>query len=250
MTLYHYTSLDSFLSIWKSKTLRFSYSKNTNDFFERVKVYRITSDSVAHNGKRLDEHLIRKFQLEVFDDIEKYKQISFSTDYPDGTPSYASPMMWGQYARKWLKDGSYQDGVCIELEDDKLMRPQYCFYEGKVTYTDSLKAPVIEGEDIVQSNNTDYFIDKNNELLFFTKHNHWEHESEYRMVCKNGIDIDISKAISHVYVLEYNETIINEIEQAIGTDCIISFLSGGGLENRNMITNDVKEYRKILRLKN
>lgn len=246
MTLYHYTSLDSFLSIWESKTLRFSYSKNTNDFFERVKVYRIKSESIVHNGQRLDENLIRKFQLEIFDEIDKFKQISFCIDYPDGTPGFASPMMWGQYARKRLKDGSYQDGVCIELESEKLVRPQYGFYEGIVTYTDSLKSPIVEGDDIVQSNATDYFLDRNNELLFFTKHIHWEHESEYRMVCKNGIDIDISNAINRIYVLGYNETIISKMEQVIGTDGIISFLSGGGLENRNIIANDVRKYREIM----
>ena len=160
MTLYHYTSLDSFLSIWKSKTLRFSYSKNTNDFFEREKVCRITTNSIVHNGQRLDEHLIRNFQLEIFDEIDKYKQISFSTDYPDGIPGYASPMMWGQYARKQIKEGSYQDGVCIELESEKLVRPQFCFYEGQVTYTDSLKSPIVEGEDIAKPNAAEYFIDK------------------------------------------------------------------------------------------
>ena len=250
MILYHYTLLDCFLSIWKSKTLRFSNSKNTNDFFERVKVCRITSNSIVHNGQRLDEQLIRNFQSEIFDELDKYKQISFSTDYPDGTPGYASPMMWGQYSRERLKDDSYQDGVCIELESDKLVRPHCGFYEGKVTYTDFLKSPIVEGEDIAQSNATDYFIEKNNELLFFTKHNHWEHESEYRMVCKNGIGIDISMAINRIYVLGYDEKIISKIEQAIGTDSIISFLKGGGVESRNLSVIDVRGYRKIRCLKN
>lgn len=39
MILYHYTTLENFFPIWNSKTLRFSYSKNTNDYFEREKTY-------------------------------------------------------------------------------------------------------------------------------------------------------------------------------------------------------------------
>ena len=39
MTLYHYTTLDNFFSIWESKALWFSCSKNTNDYFEREKAF-------------------------------------------------------------------------------------------------------------------------------------------------------------------------------------------------------------------
>ena len=36
MKLYHYTSIEAFKKIWESKSLKFSVSKTTNDYFERV----------------------------------------------------------------------------------------------------------------------------------------------------------------------------------------------------------------------
>ena len=51
MRLYHYTTLQNFVSIWESKTLRFSYSKNTNDFFEREKAYVYDQGKFAEKEK-------------------------------------------------------------------------------------------------------------------------------------------------------------------------------------------------------
>ena len=52
MTLYHYTTLNNFYSIWESKTLRFSYSKNTNDYFEREKAF------VYDQGKFAEKEMV------------------------------------------------------------------------------------------------------------------------------------------------------------------------------------------------
>ena len=102
MTLYHYTTLDNFFLIWESKALRFSYSKNTNDYFEREKTYVFCQDTFTYKGKPLDRTYFKDFRQSIGKELERYRQVSFCLDYSRKMPGYASPMMWGQYARSEL----------------------------------------------------------------------------------------------------------------------------------------------------
>ena len=112
MTLYHYTTLENFFSIWESKVLRFSYSKYTNDYFEREKTYVFCQDTFTYKGKPLDRTCFKGFREGRIEELDKYRQVSFCLDYSRKMPGYASPMMWGQYARSKNKR-DHRDGSLI-----------------------------------------------------------------------------------------------------------------------------------------
>jgi len=210
MTLYHYTTLNNFYSIWESKTLRFSYSKNTNDYFEREKAF------VYDQGKFAEKEMVwgylsfKTIRNLVSAELEKYHQISFCLDYSKKMPGYASPMMWGQYARS-KKRGKWQDGVCIELDYEKLEKPDNIFFEHKVKYTDKVKAPYLHRVNFTRVNAAEQFVKRFKNILFFTKHKHWEYEREYRFVSKDKCEIGIANAIKGIYILGFNDSIINKI---------------------------------------
>ncbi len=50
---------------------------------------------------------------------------------------------------------------------------------------------------------------------FFTKHKHWEHENEYRFICKQEGVLDISEAIIGVYTLFDNNTPLEDIADVV-----------------------------------
>lgn len=58
MKLYHYTTLEHFKGIWKSKQLLFSTYKNTNDLFERIKAWSL------YDGK-LTEELYSQYSVNI-----------------------------------------------------------------------------------------------------------------------------------------------------------------------------------------
>ena len=132
MTLYHYTTLNNFFSIWESKVLRFSYSKNTNDFFEREKTYVVGLDTFSYKGEPLSRTLFKEFNKGVGEELNRYRQVSFCLDYSRNLPGYASPMMWGQYARSRDEERKWQNGVCLALNSEKIARPSTLFFERKV----------------------------------------------------------------------------------------------------------------------
>lgn len=124
MKLYHYTSVSSFSKIWQSKTLRFSEGKGTNDYFERHKVITADNGKLIYNGEKTTIEVIQHNINVIFEEINKYKQISLCRDYSNGLRGYASPMMWGQYARYKDDNGVWQDGVCIELDEKNSILPR------------------------------------------------------------------------------------------------------------------------------
>ena len=151
MKLYHYTSIDSFKKIWESKSLKFCVSKTTNDSFERNKSLRLTKNSFL---SLKDGGAIESFFNSVFREIDSYKQISLTKNYKT-LKGYASPMMWGQYARRKTRYNTWKDGVCIELESSRIERPTDSFFEGEVTYEEIVPMPLLEGIDPLQSDAAD-----------------------------------------------------------------------------------------------
>ena len=67
--LYHYTSFDSFVKIWLSKSLRFSPVSNVNDIQEKVIEASISNPEQFELAKNFIA--IRK----------SFKQVSFTMDY-------------------------------------------------------------------------------------------------------------------------------------------------------------------------
>ena len=147
MKLYHYTTFASFCSIWESKTLSFSYSKNTNDYFEREKSFVYSQGEFAKKEKVWGYLSFETIRNLVTAELEKYSKISFCLDYSKKIPGYASPMMWGQYARSKDDDGKWQDGVCLELDSEMLDRPSNFIFEHRINYPIKVKSPYLHRVD-------------------------------------------------------------------------------------------------------
>jgi hypothetical protein len=248
MKLYHYTTFANFCSIWESNTLRFSYSKNTNDYFEREKSFVYSQGEFAKKEKVWGYLSFETIRNLVTAELEKYRQISFCLDYSKKIPGYASPMMWGQYARSKEDDGKWQDGVCIELDSEMLDRPSNFIFEHRINYPIKVKSPYLHRVDFTRENAAERFVVKYRNMLFFTKHKHWEHEREYRFVSKFEDEIGIANAITGLYVLGFNSPILNRIEEVVKDDSLINFLIITGTEDRILESINLKWYRDTLEL--
>ena len=178
--LYHYTSFDSFVKIWLSKSLRFSPVSNVNDIQEKV-----IEASIA-NPEQFE--LARSFIAKR----KSYKQVSFTMDYDSYLKGCMSPMMWGLYADK-------TKGVCIELDYDKIQFPYNCL-KGMVKYKTILNKYNGISPDVRTENDLNKFILKHQKELFFTKNKCWSGENEYRVLSKEDNYLYIENAISAVYL--------------------------------------------------
>lgn len=246
MKLYHYTTLENFFSIWDSKTLLFSYSKNTNDFFEREKAYVYSQRKFKEKEKIWGYLSFETIRNLVSEELVNYRQISFCLDYSKKMPGYASPMMWGQYARSKDKEGKWQDGICLELDYEKLDMPDSLFFEHKIKYTEKVKSPYLHTIYFTRKNAAERFVTRYKNLLFFTKHKHWEYEREYRFISKHEGEIGITNAITGIYVLGFNNPTQNRIEQVVKDDSMINFLILVGTEDRRLEPINLKWYRETL----
>lgn len=192
--LYHYTSYKSFTMIWLTQTLKFGKVIDMNDMFE----YNPSSQChTLEETKFLDEYLEEK---------KLYKQISFTMDYDTYTQGCMSPMMWGQYADKG-------NGVCIEFDYSKLMgniKPS--IMHDAIDYVYTLpESPEITRE--VAKDFDSFFKEKQKEL-FFTKHNSWSNENEYRIVSKEDF-LEIKGAITAIYITKCKSTECECIEKLL-----------------------------------
>ena len=224
MKLYHYTTFANFCSIWTQQKLKFSEWTNCNDVYERDKVYNLTQQSREHNGIIFSVEVFRQFKKNVFEEVERYKQVSFCLDYKD-IKGYASPMMWGHYARDYQRSG-----VCIEIDSLKIKSspPNAKIYKGKVSYKINLTATDIGGVDQEKADAAQTFVVKNRKQLFFQKHSHWKLENEYRYLSKNCEYLDISDAITMVYVLNGDEVTLESVKRIVMDTHKVSFLQVGG----------------------
>lgn len=225
MILYHYTSLSHFLGIWKDKKMYFSPAINTNDFFERFKTFTLTQNTFKCGGVRLDKTRFDHFDEKIWSELRKYRQVSFSCDYDEGIKGYASPMMWGHYAWRKIGENSWQNGVCIALDSDKIKVPPYVYQPGKVLYSPTLESPKVENIDYTKEDAAALFVERNIKTYFFTKHKHWEHENEYRYISKQEGFLDIGEAIIGVYALNDIFTPLEDIRTIVKDDSLIYKIS-------------------------
>ena len=242
MKLYHYTTFTNFCSIWIQQKLKFSEWTNCNDVFEREKVFNFTQNSKIYNGKQCPPETFRKFYLNVFEEIKRYKQVSFSKDYCDGIEGFASPMMWGHYARNYQRSG-----VCIELDSSKIKMPKRVkIYKKDVSYKKSLMATHVGGVNAEMEDAAEVFVTKNRNQLFFNKHFHWKFENEYRFICKeNDVSLDITDAITSVYVLGEDNVTLQSVKRIITDTERISFLNVGGLKTLKLNPMNLYDYETI-----
>lgn len=174
--MYHYTKLETFYKIWESKTLLFSDVKGTNDILEANKDFRGYS---VYQLKQIGEI------------VNSYKQISFKLDDDSYMKGGMSNLMWGHY-------GDNGRGVCIELDFEKLNFGDSIMHQ-EISYEDTmsvLKMP----QGICTPEDCENFLLKNKTKIFFTKLKQWEAENEYRFVSKKEEKLDISNAITAIWV--------------------------------------------------
>lgn len=210
MTLYHYTNLDCFLKIWENKHLLFSTShkRTNNDIFEKQKYITIMGDPLSVNATH---------RKSFWKSIDKYKQISLTMDYKDCL-GCLSPMMWGQYADNG-------DGVCIELDYDKLIYSKGVIWAKRIVYKRQHPEVTVDAETIKNAATHDNFISKNRNLIFFNKHNHWRNENEFRLVSKDCSYIDISDAVVAVYVNNSNSHTAYVVRKIVSDDHKVKYLN-------------------------
>lgn len=247
MILYHYTSIDHFRGIWDEKKLYFSTAVKTNDFFERFKTFVMNQDTFRYNGNSLDRNKFDNFDDKIWEELRAYNQVSFSCDYKDGLGGFASPMMWGQYA--WTKDkyGIRKNGVCIAVDSQKIIEPQFKVFSKFVSYKPKIEHPIVENIDYTQEGAAELFVERNIDTYFFTKHTHWEHENEFRFVSKQKGSLDISNAIVGVYVL-FEDYTSEEIESLVKNKSLIRMLDVDDINNhRTPITlKDICDMKEMM----
>lgn len=241
MKLYHYTTFANFCSIWIQQKLKFSEWTNCNDVYERDKVYNLTQQSREYNGIKFSVEVFRQFKQNVFEEVERYKQVSFCVDYKD-MKGYASPMMWGHYARDYQRSG-----VCIEFDSLKIKSsfPNAKIYKGKVLYKKNLTPTPIDGVDEEKKDAAQTFVVKNRKQLFFQKHPHWKSENEYRYLSKNCDYLDVSDAITSVYVLNGDDVTLESVKRIIMDTHKVSFLQVGGLKSLGLNSMTLYDYEDL-----
>lgn len=241
MKLYHYTTFTNFCSIWIQQKLKFSGWTNCNDVFEREKIYKLTQQSLGYNGKKYPKGVFELFKEKVFEEVEKFQQISFSLDYDNDLKGCASPMMWGQYARDYQRSG-----VCLEFDSSKIKYPKGLkVYKKKVSYRKKLIPTFMGGVDAEKEDAAQTFVINNRNNLFFNKHWHWKYENEYRIVSKECKELDISGAITSVYVLGEDNITLQLVKRIIMDTGKIAFLNVCGLKKLYLNPMNLHDYEEL-----
>lgn len=182
--LYHYTSFESFVKIWLSKQLKFCSVKDVNDVIE---------SALRTQAANFSQAALMKAYLDI---RPQFKQISLTMDYDSYMKGCMSPCMWGYYADK-------KKGVCIELNYDKLNFPKDVL-KGAVVYKELTKDATIIPTEVKTINQLISFIRHNSKEEFFTKHNSWKGENEYRIISRDNDFLDIGNAIEAVHLTSYD----------------------------------------------
>lgn len=227
--LYHYTSFDSFVRIWCTKSLKFGEVMGVNDIQEKDRPVTITNMQQLPLG-----HALNNMRNKT------YKQLSFTMDFDIYLKGCMSPMMWGYYGGKC-------SGVCIELNFDKLKFPKDAI-KGPVRYVKYLKRNLEIPPDLETGKDIKIFIKKNAKELFLTKQKSWSNENEYRVVCPDQDKLDISNAISAVYLTSCDSLECMMVEKLLeNTGIPIQFLhyeSSGYEKIAVPVLTDTKKYRE------
>lgn len=228
--LYHYTSFNNFVRIWLTQTLKFGVVTDMNDMFEHnFSAQCHTLDEV----KYLDKYLKEK---------KRYKQISLTMDYDSYTQGCMSQMMWGQY-------GDKGNGVCIEFDYAQLMKHiKKGMLHDAIYYTPQLPDPPVITKEVAKDWDS-FFIQKKKEL-FFTKHDCWSKENEYRIVSRKDDFLKIDGAITAIYITKPKSTECECIEELLhdNNDVFFKCVYQNSLLNVGTYLNicDIEERKKLL----
>jgi len=226
--LYHYTSFDSFVKIWLSQRLLFSPLSKMNDVQEKS----VRCASSSPNSIPI---------LLAYDEIRrKYKQISFTMDYDSYFKGCMSTIMWGHYADKC-------NGVCIEFDASKLSFPEGALF-GPIHYKKVLEHNTPIPSSVKAVGDIDKYIRRNAKRILFTKQSGWKEENEYRVVSADDEFLDVSGAITAVYLTSFKSTECLLTEKLVNETVPVKFLNYiGASDNLSLpVLTDTRKIRKQL----
>lgn len=221
--IYHTTSLNSFLLIWAKKRLKFAPLIGVNDMKEKLL-------SISGENPQLLPMLF------AMDDVKRsYRQISFTMDFDTKNKGCTSPLMWGVY-------GDKNNGVCIELDYEKLHLSTNCFSD-IVEYKDGLINRIEIPNDVVTINGLKAFIREHQKDLFFVKEKCWEYENEYRIISDTDEYLDISNAITAVYVANIDGLAFDIVDELLkNTDVKFEYVHVD-CKNGILCSSDARKYK-------
>lgn len=229
--LYHFTSFDSFVKIWLSGKLLFGEVQKVNDLQE--------SDFPVSTTNPQHWAVIQRFrELRL-----QYRQISLTMDYDSYIWGCMSTQMWAYYADK-------SQGVCIQLDFDKLSIPQTALH-ASVKYRNYTNGVQLDHK-LATTKDIRRFIVRNKTKLFFTKQFTWKGENEYRIVSDSDDALDISEAISCIYVSNTDSVNFDLLVKLIDNKVPIKrlkFLDRNGL-SVPILTDAINERKEKEKLKN
>ena len=212
--LYHFTSYKSARSILASLRLRFGKLNKSNDICERAKF-------ICNNFSGLGNDVEIK---DIKNEIYRYQQISFTKDKRTFCKnSFTLQQMWGEYAHNGY-------GVCLVFDKKALIKTLFvkeCHYRA-IKYEKSF-SQCLELAAINKSTLREYIKD-NARRIFFAKGKEWEHEQEFRVICrfpnqKQDHYVNINDSLRYVIVfhasdIDYWENIENSrLFQDLRTAC-------------------------------
>ena len=226
--LYHYTSFDSFVKIWLSQRLLFSPLSKMNDVQEKS----VRCASSSPNSIPI---------LLAYDEIRrKYKQISFTMDYDSYFKGCMSTIMWGHYADKC-------NGVCIEFDASKLSFPKGALF-GPIHYKKVLEHNTPIPSSVKAVGDIDKYIRRNAKRILFTKQSGWREENEYRVVSADDEFLDVTGAITAVYLTSFKSTECLLTEKLVNETVPVKFLNYiSASDNLSLpVLTDTRKIRKQL----
>ena len=226
--LYHYTSFDSFVKIWLSQRLLFSPLSKMNDVQEKS----VLCASSSPNSIPI---------LLAYDEIRrKYKQISFTMDYDSYFKGCMSTIMWGHYADKC-------NGVCIEFDASKLSFPKGALF-GPIHYKKVLEHNTPIPSSVKAVGDIDKYIRRNAKRILFTKQSGWREENEYRVVSADDEFLDVTGAITAVYLTSFKSTECLLTEKLVNETVPVKFLNYiSASDNLSLpVLTDTRKIRKQL----
>lgn len=240
MRLFHYTTIDAFLKIWTSKQLRFSSNLNLNDPFEKHKGYDIPWEK---DDFRTFIQEAKQFDKVYSGILSSYQQISFtknlSSKIADG---FSSPAMWGHYAHN-------ENGVCIEIDSEKLPKIPNIIKKRSVLYTKYVPVISYHIPMILEEIEIDKIIQQHIKELFFTKHIDWKYEREYRIIAKadGELFLPLNDSILSVTVYDFAGINTDIIERIIQDEVPIYGLHKGSTDGKRQLDRiDLKRYRRVM----
>lgn len=231
--LYHYTSLDTFKLIWNNKQLKFGTIANVNDLNEYSKKISIPCNFWEENIQ-LDE-LQNRFD-NILNIINSYKQISLSMDYDSYIKGCMSPMMWGHY-------GDKGKGVCIELDYSKIKFQKGMYYK-PVRYVNLIQDATNIPPNLTKISSIESYIKNKISSIYFTKTRDWKGENEFRIISNQFEYLDISNAISTVYVTNSFSKTCESVEKIVADIIPVKFLHNISSKGKRLIVlSNTKKYR-------